>query len=328
MQQTAGSALPTFSVCAMMREEPEVVQLFINHYRAAGAECIRIFHDAPISRLAGLDLDGVELVECDAAFWAPLCGARPVSLDVALETVHKLAVRDMTTDWLLLVDADEFLVGGPVRDMLARVPTDVESLRIRNAEAVWGPGDDIALPFGSTYFRRPLPKLLAPVLSRLLYGRFSAFFRRGLIGHAQGKQFVRRDADFTGLNTHTCLRDGRPIGRWAHKVVPGGSDFFIAHFDAIGFRRWREKWRRRFSGEVEATKMAPRRAAQMPAIQAALAAGDDEALGMFRQFYGVGPWRKGVLRALGMLEMRRVFDAEALRSVGGPPPGGVSMGGE
>lgn len=301
------SVLPTFSVTAMMREEPEVVQRFVDFYRAAGAETIFVYFDGPVDLLAGLDLAGVELIECNEAFWQKTSGGRPAALAQGLWATHTRSANHHGSDWLLIVDADEFLTGGSIRDMLAHVPGHVESLRVRNVEAVWGPGDDITKAFGSTHFRRPMPRRVSAVIAPVLYGPVAAFFNRGLVGHSDGKHFLRRGAAFTEIGSHDSFHGDRRLGQWAHEVVPGAEDMVIVHYDAVGFERWREKWRRRFSREMPSSTMSPKRAAQMPRIEAAISAGEAEALALFQKFYGLSRVQKAVLLALGRLERHDVF---------------------
>lgn len=304
------SQRPTFSVTAMMRETPDVVRRFLDFYRAAGAETIFVYFDGPIDGLGGLDLTGTELIECDDAFWQATSGGRPQTLSAALWATHTRSARLHRSDWLFITDADEFLTGGDIRDMLARVPTDVEALRIRNVEAVWGPGDDIVRPFALTHFRKPMPKKLFALLARPLYGKVAPFFHRGLVGHSEGKHFLRRGAAFTEIQSHDTFRDGRRLGRWAHEAVPGAERMVVLHFDAIGFERWREKWRRRFSREMPSNTMSPKRASQLPRIETAVNAGEDEALRLFREFYGLTRWQKTALTLIGRLERHRdVFPA-------------------
>lgn len=299
------SHIPTFSITAMMRESPDVVRRFLDFYRAAGAEKIFVYFDGPTDTLEGLDLTRTELIECDDAFWQATCGDRPKTLSAALWVTHTRSAGRHNSDWLFITDADEFLTGGSISTMLAQVPTDVEALRIRNVEAVWGPGDDIDKPFTSTHFRKPLPKKLFALLARPLYGRLAPFFHSGLVGHSEGKHFLRRGTPVSEIQSHDSFRDGTRLGRWAHEVVPGAEQMVVLHFDAVSFERWREKWRRRFSKEMPSNTMSPKRASQLPRIEAAVNAGDPEALQLFRDFYGLTRWQKTILSLIGGLERHR-----------------------
>ena len=296
----------------MMRETPDVIRRFAAFYRAAGAERILVYYDGALDDRGGMVPDDVVLTECTAEFWKETCVVgRPDHLEAAQGKVYSHAARTNTSDWLLVVDADEFLVGGSIRSMLSRVPDEIEALRIRNVEAAWGPGDDITRPFASTDFRKPLPKKLFALLSWPLYGGLTPFFHRGLVGHSEGKHFVRREARGCEIQCHDSFRDGRRLGRWAHDVVSGAERMVVLHFDAISFERWREKWRRRFSGEAPANMMSPKRAAQLHRVEAAVTAGKMEALQLFRAFYGLTPWQRAILSLVGRIERHRdIFPAD------------------
>lgn len=304
----AEASKATFSVTAMMREEREVVLRFIDFYRAAGADHIYIYYDAPLDELDGIDLTDVTLAECNDVFWNDICRARPETLDGCLRQTFMYSARRHNSDWLLIIDADEYLTGGSISSMLARVPDSVEVIRVRNVEAVWGPGDDILRPFGCSYFRKPLSRRLSFVLSRLLYGRLRLLFTYGLVGHFKGKQFVRRGAKFTEIRSHHTVDGDRYLGRWVHEVVPDAANIVVAHFDAIGFDRWCEKWRRRYSQEVPSDKMSPSRADQLLRIKRAVEAGSDTSLRLFKKFYGLRYWQCALLWVFGALERHDIFE--------------------
>lgn len=297
----------TFSVTVMMREDRDVVERFISFYRHAGAEHIYIYFDGATEPLAGLDLTSVTLEACTPEFWHALCGGRPQTLDGCLWATHKYSAMRHSSDWLLVVDADEFLVGGSVSEMLALVPDDIEALRLRNVEAVWGPGDDLLEPFGCSYFRKPIAGVKGVVVARLLYGRVAPYFTQALVGHAYGKHFLRRGTAVTEIRSHYSLKGEKKIGEWAHKRIPEASNMAIAHYDAVSFARWCEKWRRRYSGEVIADRMSPRRVAQLRSVQRAIEKSEEAALKLFRRYYGLSRWQAKSLERLHALERHRVF---------------------
>lgn len=302
--------LPEFSVVSMMREDAAIIRRFIDFYLRAGAREIILFHDGPLPDRTDLDRPGVQLTECDAAFWDGLCGGRPASHEEAQMAVFNAAWRACRSDWLLVVDADEFVLGDrPVRDLLGTVPAGTDALRIPTAEAVWGPGDQVSEDFGCSHFRTALPARGSRLVQHLLYGDLAPLFRLGLLGHTAGKHFVRSGGRISQVRLHDSVDEGRPVGRWAHDLSPRNRSFVVAHFDAISFERWREKWRRRFSGEINARDMAPQRLAQMQAIRAGLSADDDgdAARKLFSRMNGINRLQRMALSLLGSVERRDVF---------------------
>ena len=301
-----------YSTVSLMREDPEVIARFISYYRGCGAEEIMIFHDGPIPCLAQLDLTGVVLRECDAAFWQGL-GGRPEGLEDRQHAVYQLGLRRCRADWMLVVDADEFVFGDQSLDrFLDWVPDRVASVRLPTAEAVWGPGDNIDKPFGSTCFRTSWARVrLWKLLRRLIYGKVSPFFRHGVAGHLSGKQFLRTGRSYSLIGNHTAEQDGKAVSVWADSLGPEGQGMYVGHFDAIGYARWKQKWQRRISHDTLANRMAGTRSAQMAAVAAAFQSGEPATRRLFLRLYAVSPLQFRLLSALGYAFRRDVFGDRA-----------------
>lgn len=310
----------TFCVCAMVREDADILVRFSDYYLDLGAQEVLLFYDGIPPEDPRLDRPNLTLVACDDSFWAAQPErVRPRSVDAAQGICYRVARQRSTADWLWITDADEFLIAPtPVSDLLAAIPADVSALRIPTAEAVWGPGDDPDKDFGCTYFRRPVPRRIAAPLTRLLYGRTAVFYRAGLLAHSVGKHFVRRESDVTRIGNHVSYRDEIPVGVWARDITPRGTGFHVAHFDAIGFARWHEKWRRRYSDETETLKMHPVRHAQKRMVQQASREGERALRDLFRRLNVLAPWQAAVLRTGGVLFRRDIF-AEAATAPADPP---------
>lgn len=300
--------LPDFSVVSMMREDPAIIRRFIDFYLKAGAREIILFHDGPLPDWKEWGNPAVQMTECDDAFWEALCGGRPTSHEDAQMAVFNATWTACQSEWLLVVDADEFVLGPrPIRELLGSVPAGTDALRIPTAEAVWGPGDSPGEEFGCTYFRTALPARGSGLIQRLLYGNLAPLFRLGLLGHTAGKHFVRRGGRISQVRLHDSICDNRPAGRWARDISPQNRDFVVAHFDAVSFERWREKWRRRFSGEINAKDMAPQRLAQMQAIRTGLSVDDTTARRLFSRMNGINRLQRTALSMLGCLHRQDVF---------------------
>lgn len=298
--------MASFSTVSLMRESADVIARFAAHYAALGAEGVLVYFDGTAEEAAGLAAPGLTLIPADAVFWAA-AGGRPERLEARQWAAYRLGLARCRSDWLGIVDADEFVFGDrAVGAFLDAVPAAVDSVSLPTAEAVWGPGDDIAAPFGSSYFRTPWRNARVWRLSRgLIYGDVAPFLRRGLLGHVLGKQFVRVGRDYGHVGNHDAERDGVVITRPAAALGLGG--MYVGHFDAIGLERWSEKWRRRIARETVAERMAAVRLDQMAAVAAALDAGDAAALRLFRRLYGVSRMQYAVLAALGCGFRRRLF---------------------
>jgi hypothetical protein len=277
-----------FSVVAMMRETPDVVRRFVEYYRRLGAAQIYIYHNGPAEEFPAVA--GADVTICTPEFWARrFVGPVTDSLDERQRICYRDCYARCGGDWLLVVDADEFVFGDrALAPLLARVPARVEAISFPTAEAVFGPGDRIEDAFGCSHFRvgwrrERWWRLLAP----LIYGRAAAMMNGGVMGHSVGKHMLRTGLDVTSIGGHRSQRGDTVIGTPAAAAMPEFSGFYLAHFDALSLPRWEAKWRYRIDRVVVAPHMSPARRRQMEAIAQALATGRSAAL--FRRFYALGP---------------------------------------
>lgn len=299
--------MASFSTVSLIRETPAVLLRFAGHYLAAGADEVMLYWDGDDPPEV-LRTPGLSLVACDPAFWAAL-GGRPAGLEARQAAVYGVAMARCASDWLLVCDADEFVFGDrPLAAWLDLIPSGEDAVRLPVAEAVWGPGDDPARDWGSTHFRTVWPsEKLWRLLGRPIYGEVAGFMRRGLLGHIEGKQVLRAGRRYSAIRNMAAERDGQRLGRPAASVAPALTGQWLGHFDAIGFERWREKWRRRIERETLAENMSPGRNAQMALVADRLASGRGEAL--FAAFYGLSRGQVAALRGLGRCFRRPDWDA-------------------
>lgn len=263
--------MASFSVCILARETSEVLAQLANHYRRLGATRVRIFFDGEANEVQVPEQDGLDLVVCDQKFWMRHIGQLPNDVDHAICTVFRLAHESASTDWQFFCDADEFLVSEqPVSQILDSLDVDEEALRVMNVEAMWGPGDDPGKEFGCTYMRTSLNRRQERILRILLPRRQQDLYRKGFLGHADGKSFIRRGANIEEFSSHHAKRSDKPIGKWAHDLDLSLEQIALLHFDAVSETRWIEKWRRRVSNERPSVKMGAHRLAQFNAVSTAI----------------------------------------------------------
>lgn len=296
-----------FSTVSLGLESPEVVARFAGHYLAAGAKRVTVFHDGLLPEGWPAPREGLEIVACDDAFWAAQ-GGRPEALEERQAAVYAVGLARCPSPWMLAADLDEFVFGETsIAAFLAAVPEACDAVRIPVAEAVWGPGDDPGEPWGSSYFRLPWRSgRLWQLGGRLVYGDVARFMRAGLLGHVDGKQFIRTGRAYSRIGNINTRRDGVVVTRTARELGPGCQGLWLGHFDAIGFERWSTKWRLRQARL--AVNMSAAREAQMAMILAALDAGEPEARRVFRRFFGISRAQHAALAALGCCFRRRLFD--------------------
>lgn len=310
--------MASFSVVALMKEDAAIIRRFIDFYLRIGAERVFIYHDGPIGHLvadgldpAALALRGVDLIGCDEAFWRRETGQVPADIQQRLRAAFALGHARCTSDWLFICDADEFIfVRTPVAEVLAAVPSGVDAVGLGVAEAVWGPGEDIATPFGSTWFRRPGPRGRRSHLEALrLYGPLGLLFRRGILSHVGGKQFVRTRARFDEIRQHHSTRDGARVTVPLHEAVPTlPVALELAHFDAISLGRWRTKFERRKHDSAAAMRERSfQRRWQIYLFRWMSALGPAALAALFRGFYLLSPRQIARLETRGLAFQADIF---------------------
>lgn len=303
--------MASFSVCILARETPDVLARIVNHYLRLGATRVRIFFDGEAKEAQIPEQDGLDFVVCDLEFWNRHIGQPPSDLDHAIQTVFRVAHESAITDWQFFCDADEFLVSEqPISQILDRVHVSEVALRVMNVEAIWGPGDDPRNEFGCTYMRTPLNRKQERILRLLLPRRQHDLYRKGFLGHADGKSFLRRGAIIEEFSSHHARRSDQAVGKWAHDLGFGLEKTALLHFDAVSEVRWIEKWRRRVSNERPSVKMGAHRLAQFDAVSAAMQAGTLPQL--FGKLHCMTRYEAAVLALFGVAQRQRIFSVLAV----------------
>ncbi len=301
--------MASFSTVSLVKETPDVIHRFADWYRSAGAGEVLIYHDGPAAQM---ELGpGVTLIECDEAFWNDLRGERPAALEDRQSAVFAAGLERCGSDWLLVVDADEFVFGNrAISDFLDKVPETVDAVSVPTAEAVWGPGDALGEPYGSTHFRMAWPRgWIWRRLNQVIFADVAQHLQRGVTGHTGGKEFLRVGRPYSLIKNHTALRNGQSITRRAEDVHPELCGMFLGHYDAIGLARWKQKWQQRIERETLVTNMRGARTEQMELVSRTMTQGDEEVTRLFSKFYGLSRFQYRVLALLGFAFRRDIFRA-------------------
>ena len=289
----------TWSVVSTVREPLVLLATFACHHLALGAKQVHLFLDDPNDPGAEAlaRIDGVKVTLCDDAHWAGLADRRP-RMQTARQTLNaNLAKAECDADWLLHVDADEFLWApdGIAAELQATEAAAATWMHLPNFERVWTPGCGDSLFEGA--FRSRLRKRRFDLRAiQRLYGGAAPYLRAGLSGHCSGKAMARTGAEgFISIHTVKDRKWGNDLPRRTAKRA------CILHFDGMTPRHWALKTLRYAARPGAAKRLL--HPARRVAMEDILAAEDplDEALALHQALFFLPAHRQKMLEAVGGL---------------------------
>lgn len=239
----------TWHVGAIMNEPQTEVLRFAAWYFEAGAHGMTLLFDNPEDPAADIleDHPNVTVVRCTADFWERLGFSPEARFPRRQNAAMTWLYRQCDEDWLLNVDADEFMhMPTGVDRFLNSIPNDIETVRVESAENLMTEGAD------DGYYRLPMEREAA----KRVYGDAARLFgpkRKGLVGHPQGKSFIRTGIEDISLRQHWAQSTGERQVREA--FVESRSGFALLHHVGDNYDIWRSKlqWRigsRGFTGPL------------------------------------------------------------------------------
>ena len=275
---------PSWSVVTTVDEPPALVQTFVAWHLSLGAERVFVYCDRPDDPVADIlaHLPQVQVVLCDDAHWQRLGKSRPRRHQVRQVRNARDAYRHCTSDWLLHVDADEYLWSRKgVAPLLSAIEPDADVVIVQVAERMHRPDDPDTSIFEGV-FRRPFRK--PSKMGERIFGPDYALTYRGLTGHAHGKTFVR-----TGRQAEMSIHRPQPAKGHPEliKSRPAPEAIELLHFDGLTPTYWIYKLARMQRALDKADGMPPsqHRRAQADALLADPDGGQD----LYRRLKHVTP---------------------------------------
>ncbi|GAA6209550.1 hypothetical protein NBRC116601_28430 [Cognatishimia sp. WU-CL00825] len=229
--------LDTWAV-VLTADEPEILILAnVAWHLATGASQVFVYLDQPDDSAAEplAKMPGVTVTQCNAAHWAHLNGGdgRP-KLQMRRQTLNaNHALAQAQTDWLISLDADEFLCQDRP---LAKELTYVAELGVELHFPVWE----------RAYVRRQqITGLFDGVLrgstkgrhryDDIIFGPDRGCYINGLLGHSAGKCAVPTGQDFV-LGLHWSFRGQARRDKRSNRYTSTTSRLF--HFDGLTPLHW------------------------------------------------------------------------------------------
>lgn len=227
---------PTWGVVCTALEPPALLAAFVAHHLAIGASRVHLIIDQPNQEIEALF---AQVPECqlnvgDEEFCQThLGGAKSDRIFRRQRLNASWAAHTTDVDWLLHVDADEFLHASDFAAVLAALPDEVDAVCLPNVERVYcdvnEAADDSSIFAGG--FRRQITDEAAQNL--LLSEEQRNFTIGGFCGHHFGKSATRTGRGH-GIGIH------RPIRRTAPQVLTVNQPL-VCHFDGLTRTHWVRK---------------------------------------------------------------------------------------
>lgn len=287
-----------WSVVSTVAEPLPLLIAFVSHHLAAGASEVILHLDMP-DRSAADCLESIEgcrvILPRDAHSGVHMPTPERQSRNAA-ETY-----AEVDTDWLLHIDADEFLVEIPmVQHMLDRAAPEQRVIGVAPAERVWRATDSLTGIFDGV-FRLPIPREEGADQA-VFYGPAARYLDRGLSSNGSPKCFVRTGHGLE-MGVH---RPKRADGTFVQPVVVPKR--CLLHFDGATPRNYIAKLQRKVAQQPNWDRFpAPGRREQLREVWAAR--GDQERLDrLTRAAKFITPEQEEALEAAGLL-YRPGFDA-------------------
>ncbi|HCE69928.1 glycosyltransferase family 2 protein [Ruegeria pomeroyi] len=311
-----GSGQASWAVVTTCREPTVLVLAFVAHHLALGADYVELYLDAPDPELqeALADLPGCRVTLCDDAYWQQeLGGPRPATNEKRQIRNASRAYLQAEADWLLHLDADEFLETDLVMArILGGLPEAVDFLHLPNLERVFDAAEPQEQLFDG-YMRAPLLRGW-PDQADLLDPAIQPFLHRGVVAHSQGKSAVR-----VGRKLWPGIHSPRAPSGHDRPLLWPAVNARVLHYDGLTGFHWIMKllrgWTDRGGGAAAHAGLAPARQAQIAYVDENR--GDMFALLQLHQRLKALPLVDlERLEAIGLLWRPRIDPGAALRALG------------
>jgi hypothetical protein len=285
----------------------DVVERFVLYYLFHGATEVFLYLDEG-STFSLIPTDPrLTIIPCRKLLNDMDISSRPTFVEELQSIVYTHAYENFRSQWLLICDIDEYVdFPNGINTGLLEIPGNWHFFRLPVAEAVWGPEDEKYRAFSCTYFRTRARKGFGKFQSSLLYGYSFKYTVAGLVGHSQGKYFIRKGAPVAHLGIHEPTGEGLR-GGWSNSIQ-SLETVFLLHFDAVSFERWKTKWLGRLNGARASNAYDYNRATGLYAQKVKEASkSDDFLLKLFRSLYEISKSQAVVLKLLNQLHRRKLW---------------------
>ncbi len=242
MENSRGS----WTVVTVLNESIESTLRFVSWYLVNGAARVVLYFDNPDDPSIEFlqSNEQVECIRCDDEFWTSLGTTKDARFTLRQVSAINHGYRNLQTEWMLNVDSDEFVYFSKenISQFLASQTDDINVINIGVAEYLSTSADDNDPYSGPMNFRTPCDH---KYILRHIHGENTWYFskKRGLVGHTDGKSFIRKGMKDIHVRQHWPQDAGKNV---ICDLKLGPEDnAYILHFLTRGFDKWQSRleWR-------------------------------------------------------------------------------------
>jgi Glycosyl transferase family 2 len=222
-----GHLMASWGICALIKAPTDQVLAYVAHHQELGAAHAYLYFDDPMDPAADVleNAPGVSVTRCDQTFWKRMAGQRPKLVNRRQRHIIKKFYQACDLDWLLHIDADEFLISDhPIDLLLDQVPPQQPTVRAEPFEALPGDTQKVNRIYRSQHFRRIVTDA---ALREKLFGSFAPALQEGMVSHRLGKSFFR-----VGLADMVPKVHNANIGDTTTESQPFDPNLRLLHFHA------------------------------------------------------------------------------------------------
>ncbi len=312
----------TWGIVMTVKEPRALLLSNLAWHLGTGAQEIHVYLDDPNDPIAAelQAMPGLHVTLCDKSHWRALAPVKRKPATIrrrqALNANH--ALKRCSCDWLIHMDADEFLVQSrPLGQELAYVAELDCELSFSPAERIFVAGEPQET-FFSGLFRTSTKGLNrrqdGVVNDQIIFGDHFPLLVHGMLGHSAGKCAVPRGQDYE-IGIHWAYR-GKDRNR---AVRYNSTSTRLLHFDGLTPLNWLMKLLRYADYDPSELSIAAHRRAQIE-IMSDIAKDPKAILEFHAEMKECDAARLDRLRGFGLLLEERFDPRTVIRDVLGEVP--------
>lgn len=226
---------PTWGIVMTVDEPSPLVISNVAWHISTGAKEVHLYFDRvndPVMNIVAT-LQKVRAVDCNDDYWLSVSTKRPDAQTKRQFINANDALKHCSVDWLVHIDADEFLLqNSPIQHELRSLRETSVALHFDVRERVYTESSSSRSIFDGAFRSR---SHFPMSLDRSLFGELNRYLQRGLLSHCAGKTAIPTNQDFL-IGVHSAYKGRRSSDTRAPRL--GSRSTVLLHFDGLTPLHW------------------------------------------------------------------------------------------